>query len=415
MYFKSVSDWIDWIKHLHPVSMDLSLERVLEVGKRLTILNPDYSVITVAGTNGKGSSVAGLESIYLEGGYRVGAFTSPFLFRYNEQVRINGIPVEDAVFCRVFEQIASACEEITLTPFEFTTLAALMIFKENELDIVILEVGLGGRWDSVNVIDADVAIVTTIAIDHAAILGDTREKIGYEKAGIFRSSRPAVCGDFDPPLSLLEYARKLKTPLYCQGSEFYFIEEKNSWTWKSDKTKLENLPLPTLALQNIATVLMAVELLQKKRPVSREAIDRGLTNVRLTGRIQIVEGDITRIFDVSHNPAAAEFLVEKLEKKPCKGKTRAVFSMLADKDIVSTLLVMNKLIDEWFIAPLPVPRGASIDYLAECFRKAGIQAVSTFKTINAAYESAMNESKTGDSVIIFGSFHTVAATFNARA
>ena len=408
MRFRTLSEWLTWIKTLHPVEMDLSLERVTEIAKRLHLLNPAYTVVTVAGTNGKGSCVAGLEAIYLAAGYQVGAFTSPYLFQYNEQVRIQGIAVDDDDFCQAFEKVADACQEITLTPFEFTALAAFVIFQQANLDIVILEVGLGGRWDAVNVMDADVALVTSIAIDHAAILGNTREEIGREKSGIFRKNKPVVCGDFDPPLSIINHAADLSSPIFCQGREFKFIDEKNSWTWQSEKNKFENLPLSFLALQNMSTVLMAVELLQEKFPITRNTIDRALSTVNLPGRIQIIPGDVTQIFDVSHNPAAAEFLVNKLRHQSCNGKTRAVFSMLADKDIVSTISIMDELIDEWFVAPLAVPRGASHSVLTESFQKAAIKNVASHAMIAEAYQAAMNKSVIGDRVIVFGSFHTVS-------
>jgi dihydrofolate synthase/folylpolyglutamate synthase len=394
--------------------MDLSLERVKTVAKRLDLLNLRCWVVTVAGTNGKGSTVAGLEAIYLAAGYRVGAFTSPFLFNYNEQVRVQGVPADEDVFCSAFEKIARACCEITLTPFEFTTLAAFIIFQKADLDICILEVGLGGRWDAVNVIDADVAIITTIAIDHAAILGDTREKIGYEKAGVFRSGKPAVCGDYNPPESLINYADKLGSSLFCQGQQFNYSEQKNAWMWQSEKTKYKNLPLPQLALQNMSTVLMTVELLQQKLSVSRKAIDKAFETLTLPGRIQVIPGDITHVFDVSHNPAAAKWLADNISKITCKGKTRAVFSQLADKDIVATILIIKQLIDDWFIAPLPVTRGATKNKLVECFEQANVKNVTHYLEIKDAYQAAMDVSKQGDCIVVFGSFHTVSRVFQIR-
>lgn len=409
VHFKSISEWLEWIKSLHPVEMDLSLERVREVAGRLNLLAPSYTVITVAGTNGKGSCVAGLEAMYLAAGYRVGAFTSPYLFSYNEQVRLQGNPVQDALFCQAFEKIVMAAADITLTPFEFTALAALLIFQQANLEIGILEVGLGGRWDAVNVMDAAIAVVASIDIDHAAVLGDTREKIGREKAGIFRADRPVVCGDIDPPLSLVNYANELHAPLFCQGKQFTFQEEQAGWCWQSEKNKLEHLPLPVLALQNMATVLMVIELLAIQHPVERSAIDQALVNIKLPGRIQIIPGEVTQIFDVSHNPAAAKLLITKLRQQSYKGKHRAVFSMLADKDIVTTIQVMTSFIDEWFIAPLPVPRGASQEVLIKSFQKAGVKAFEWHSSIANAFKAAKGQSKAGDCIVIFGSFHTVSA------
>lgn len=408
MHFANMSEWLSWINSLHVTDIDLSLERVMEVAKRLRLLNPNCLVVTVAGTNGKGSCVAGLESIYLAMGYRVGAFTSPMLFKHNEQVRIQGLDATDADFCEAFERIDQARGEITLTPFEFNTLAAFSIFSNTHLDIWILEVGLGGRFDAVNAINADVAIVSSISLDHTDWLGETREKIAYEKAGIFRNNKPAVCGDFDPPQTLIDYAHEMGAPLYCQSREFGFEKKGSGWTWWSLKNRFENLPIPTLALQNMATVLMAVELLQDKLPVTLEVIQQALTKVTLPGRIQIFPGSITHIFDVSHNPAAAAFLAVWLRENICEGKTHAVFSMLADKDIVSTLEVIKNVIDEWHIASLPIKRGASLEKLLACFEQSGIASVNSYPAISQAYQSAIHQAHKGDRIVVFGSFHTVA-------
>ncbi len=409
MRFKHIQDWLGWIKSHHKKTMDLGLERVAKVAERLNLLQPNCPVITVAGTNGKGSCVAGLEAIYLAAGYRVGAFTSPYLFRINEEIRIQGKEIGDEKLCQAFACIEKALDDVTLTPFEFITLAALAIFQQANLDICILEVGLGGRLDAVNIINADVAVVASIAIDHADVLGDTREAIAREKAGIFRAHKPAVCGDFSPPNTLIDYAREINAPLFCQEKEFYFRREETSWSWRSKKKHFENLSLPTIALQNMATVLMAIELLQSKLNVNRHAIDVGLTKINLPGRIQVIPGDITRIFDVSHNPAAAEFLATYLRENNQAKKTRAVFSMLVDKDILGTILVMKELIDEWHIAPLPVERGTPINKLAACFQAAKIKNFSEHASVADAYQAAMTKSKSNEQVVVFGSFYTVAA------
>lgn len=402
-----LKDWLTKLQNTHVKNMDLSLERVEEVAKRLNLLNPNATVITVGGTNGKGSCVAGLEKIYLTAGYRVGAFTSPILLRHNEYVRIQGVDASDDDFCDAFEAIDKARGDITLTPFEFNALAAFIIFKKAELDIWILEVGLGGRFDAVNVIDADATIVASIGIDHVEWLGDTREKIAYEKAGIFRKNQFSVCGDFDPPKTLIDYANAVEATLFCQNQEFGFEKKEISWNWWSAGKKLENLPLSSLALQNMSSVLMLVELLQNKLPVSVSQIHGALASVSLRGRIQVIPGDITKIFDVSHNPASAEFLAKWMLENPNNNKTRAVFSMLADKDILSTINVLKDLIDEWHIAPLKGPRAASIEMLEECFHKANIKPVS-YATIFNAYEAALKQSEFNDRVVVFGSFHTVS-------
>lgn len=413
MRFTNLSEWLNWLQTLHVSNMDLSLERVSEVAERLKLLNPSASVVTVAGTNGKGSCVAGLEAIYLKAGYRVGVFTSPILFRHNEYIRIQGIDATDEQFCTAFEKIDDARGDITLTPFEFNALAAFYIFQQQKLDVWILEVGLGGRYDAVNVIDADIALVTSIGIDHVEWLGDTREKIAYEKAGVFRKDKPAVCGDFSPPITLIDYAKKIGAPLFCQQQDFGFEKLATTWNWWSEMSSFENLPLTSLALQNMSTVLMAVQLLQKKLPVSEQVIKNALAKVKLTGRIEVVPGDVIKIFDVSHNPASAEFLANWFREQP-KLKTRAVFSMLADKDIPATISVVKEFIDEWHVAPLECARAASQEQLDAAFAKEKIK-IHSYEKIIDAYHAALQQSEHGTRVVIFGSFHTVAATLNARA
>lgn len=408
MQLNTLETWLDHIKHQHRKEIDLNLGRVKSVAEKLGLLKPTYPLLMIGGTNGKGSTVAGLEAIYLAKGYRVGAFTSPYLYRFNEIVRIQGSACQDQDFIRAFSRIEEARGQVPLTQFEFNTLAALDIFQNSHLDVGILEVGLGGRLDAVNIIDADVAIVTSIAIDHAEWLGESREKIAYEKAGIFRSNKPAICGDFEPPNSLLMYAKEHNVPLFCQNKQFGFEKKASSWSWWSEKEKLENLPLSRLALQNMSSVLMAIELMQTKLPVTRAAIDAGLINVDLPGRIQVTPGAVTHIADVSHNPAAAHFLADYLKQHRISGKTHAVFSMLADKDIIATLHVMQDFIDEWYIAPLASERAASVAVLEYCFRANKIYKVHSYPTIKEAYHAAKNATIIGDRIVIFGSFYTVA-------
>ena len=268
---------------------------------------------------------------------------------------------------------------------------------------------MGGRLDAVNIIDADLAIISSIALDHVDILGNTRELIATEKAGIFRTAKPAVCGDFMPPSTLISFAKDLKTPLYCQDREFGFTQHETSWDWRAPAVNLENLPLPSLALQNMSTVLMAVELLQEVLPVTRATLDEAFANVQLPGRIQIFPGVVTRIFDVSHNPAAAHLLARRLAALPCEGKTHAVFSMLADKDIVGTVQVVDELVDDWYIAALPVPRAAPLTILQESFFKANLnKQINPFADLGQAYQAAIDNAQAGDRVVVFGSFYTVA-------
>ncbi|OGT41655.1 MAG: hypothetical protein A3F42_08605 [Gammaproteobacteria bacterium RIFCSPHIGHO2_12_FULL_37_34] len=411
MYFSTLSEWLNWISTLHPSDIELGLTRIKIVASRLGILSPTCPVICVGGTNGKGSTIASLDAIYRAALYNVGTFTSPVLFRHNEYVTINGKHPDDHAFCLAFEKIESARENISLTPFEFYTLAALLLFQKQSLDIILLEVGLGGRLDAVNIIDADIAIVTSIDIDHQDWLGSTREKIALEKAGIFRSGQLAIYGDFSPPQTLLHYANQLNTILFCQGKEFNFQKEPQSWIWSYNKVTYTKLPCTSIALQNMSIALMAIELLQSQLPVHRQALDQGLMQINLPGRIQVLSGNITKILDVSHNPAAVTFLANQLKRMPCQGKTYAVFSMLVDKDIVGSIKAINTMISNWFCAPLSVKRGATQQELMQAFQQAGVDKVSFFSTIKEAFQAAEIKANINDRIIVFGSFHTVASTW----
>ena len=414
MELYTVCEWLDWIAALNDKEIELGLDRVKEVAERLHIKPPTHtSVITIGGTNGKGSTVEGLNAIYLAAGYHVGAFTSPMLFKFNEQVRINGKPIEDDLLCQAFSQIEKSRGDIRLTPFEYHTLAALLIFQKFPLDVWLLEVGLGGRLDAVNIIDADVAIVTSIDLDHMDWLGETREKIASEKAGIFRANKPAICGDLNPPNTLIQKAQDLNAPLFCQNKNFSYHQHEMTWTWQYEKNKYKNLPLCALALQNMSTVMMAVQLLQEKLPVSRMAIDEALTKVNLPGRVQIIPGEVTKIFDVSHNPASIAYLAKRLHEMPCHGKTLAVFSMLADKDINDSVAVIADQISKWYVAPLFCKRAANAESLKKIFQSLAIQTVDFSASIETAYSKAQTDAQPGDRIIMFGSFHTIAALYYA--
>lgn len=415
MFERKLSKWLEIIKSTHALEMDLSLERVKEVAHRLKIRRTTFPwVITVAGTNGKGSCVAILEAIYRAEGYKVGAFTSPILFKYNEYVRLQGVESGDDEWCHAFELIERARGEITLTAFEFTALAAFLILEEKNLDLWILEVGLGGRYDAVNIIDTNLAIITSIGIDHVEYLGDTLEKIGYEKAGIFRKGVPVVYGDKNPPSSVVDYANTLQCPLYIQGVHFDYEKEKTAWTWKSATSEFLNLPLSALSLQNNSTSLMAVELMQQCLPVSKINIEKAIAKVNLIGRIQIMPGEITHIFDVSHNVDSVKHLSRWLSENQIEGKTYAVFSMLKDKEIAECLPVIKHFIDRWFVGSLACERGSTIDRLSKEFSQAHIRQTLFFEGIEKAYHHAVTDAKMGDRIVIFGSFHTVAAILKAR-
>ena len=414
MHLSTLSAWLDWIGSVHQKEIDLGLDRIQEVAKRLDLLKPDAIVITVGGTNGKGSVVAGLEAIYLAAGYRVGAFTSPILFTHNEEVRVNGTMTDDASFCRAFEKIESVRAGVSLTPFEYHTLAALIIFAETDLDVMLLEVGLGGRLDAVNIIDADAVVISSIGIDHVDWLGHTREAIAIEKAGIFRRNQLAVCGDEHPPVTLIHAAREAGAQFYQRGKDFHFAENADGWSWQTENTQYEHLPRNTLLTANMASALMVVSLLNQELPFTKDALCRGLQTVTLPGRIQMMEGPVLEIFDVSHNPAAANVLAERLDAMPCCGKTIAVFSMLQDKDIAGTLAVMKGKMDEWHVGVLDCKRTASLETLKHHCEEAMLENVHFHVSIPAAYQAAGERAKPGDRIIIFGSFYTVAEIMRIR-
>jgi dihydrofolate synthase/folylpolyglutamate synthase len=413
----TLAEWLSWQETQHAKQIDLGLERTRPVLQRLGLDRPPHAVITVAGTNGKGSSVAFLEAILRSAGYRVGAYTSPHLLRYNERIRMLGEEASDAELCASFERINEARGDTSLTYFEFGTLAAFDIFQRTHIDIAILEVGLGGRLDTVNLLDADVALVTAIGIDHVEWLGTDRESIGSEKAGIFRSGHPAICGDRDPPHSLMARANTLDAPLYCVGRDFDYQTHEDSWSWwgqtREKRQHYDELPYPRLRgafqLQNAAAVLMALTQLAERFPVTRADICRGLTSVNLQGRFQVVPGVVTRIFDVAHNPHGAEVLAEALRGHPCQGRTLGVFGMLADKDIAGVLRIMFSVVDSWYMTGLPVKRAATGDFLAG--QLLAIQqnaAVQIFPGVSEAYAQALSEARPHDRVVVFGSFYTVA-------
>lgn len=408
MQLSTLSEWLDWIGSVHKTEMDLGLDRIREVAKKLNLLPVSCPVFVVGGTNGKGSVVAGLESIYMAAGYRVGVFTSPYVFKHNEEVKVNREMASDEALCQAFAKIEAARDKITLTPFEYHTLAALIIFQAAKPDVLVLEIGLGGRLDAVNIVDADVAIITSIGIDHVEWLGDTRETIAIEKAGIFRHGKPAVCGDQDPPSTLLLAAYDTQVEFYQQGRDFSFTENKESWTWQKGNEPPVIFNRNNLLTQNMSTVLMAVDVMQNKLPVDKAAIRQGLHDVQIIGRMQQFDGDIIEIFDVAHNPHAAHELSKRLSERKVSGKTVAVFSMLSDKDITGTLLEMRQEIAEWYVAPIHIKRGASEEQIKTAFQKSFVQHMTTFNSLLEAYQAAKIHTKPGDRIVVFGSFYVVA-------
>jgi dihydrofolate synthase/folylpolyglutamate synthase len=414
----TLADWLAYLESLHPKTIELGLERVAQVRQRLD-LAPSFPVIVVGGTNGKGSVCAMLESILHAAGYRVGCYTSPHLLHYNERVRIGKQQAGDAELSASFERIEQARGDIPLTYFEFGTLAAMQCFIEHKVEVAILEVGLGGRLDAVNVFDADCAVVTSVDIDHTDYLGDTREQIAFEKAGIFRQGRAAICADPDVPQALRNHAREIGAELWRIGHEFGFTAHQGQWDYRSNAGSRNALPFPALRgafqLHNASAVLAALDALKERLPVSMDAVRRGLVEVQLAGRFQFVPGRPQLILDVAHNPHAARSLAQNLAGLP-PAKTFAVFAMLRDKDMAGVVQALAPHIDIWLVAGIDAPRGAGADELAQVLRQCGVRgAIETFadtaQALNRAYEAAGEN----DRIAAFGSFYTVAAAMQARA
>ena len=411
--FESLADWLSWQEQFHPRPIDLGLERVAEVFCRLDPKPQKVPTITVAGTNGKGSCVAYLEAIYRAQGYNVGAYTSPHIVHYNERIRLNGQPVSDEVICAAFARIDAVRGETSLSYFEFATLAALDIFSREQVDIRILEVGLGGRLDAVNIVDPDAAIVTTIAIDHVDWLGHTEEAIGREKAGIFRTAIPAIIGDTQPPASLLQTAVEIQANVMQIGRAFAYRKHADNWDWTADHLHLSALPNPALKgehqYRNASAVLMAVMSLQAPLPVAESAIRQGLQQAKLQGRFQLIPGDNPILLDVGHNPQAAQTLVDYLQTYFPAVKIHAVFAMMKDKDIPGVLAKMQVCAAQWYLAPLQNPRAAPDELLNTYFQQLDIENVNRgYADFAAAFQDARSKALPGEMILIFGSFFLVS-------
>ena len=412
--FLSLEDWLNWQEQLHPRPIDLGLERVANVFRQLNLGRKKNLTITVAGTNGKGSCVAYLEANYLAQGYRVGAYTSPHILRYNERIRINGQAVADELICAAFERIDQLRLTTSLSYFEFSTLAALAIFANAELDIQILEVGLGGRLDAVNIVDADVGIVSTIGLDHIEWLGDNLEQIAVEKAGIFRKDAAAIIGDYQPPQSLIAVAEQKQAKLMAIGKQFdYQKKPDGSWNWSSAGQDILGLPAPALKgehqYRNAAAVLMAVQFLQSQLAVSDRAICQGLEQVELKGRFQLIADKIPVLLDVGHNPQAVQTLIEYLQAYYPSVKIHAVFAMMKDKDIDGVLKLMQPYVAEWYLAPLALPRAANDALLIEKFQQQAIHNLHCgYRDFSAAFSAAQDNADEGELILVFGSFFLVS-------
>ena len=421
-----LSDWLALLETMHPKAIDMGLERVARVKQALDI-EFTCPVITVGGTNGKGSTCAMLESILLQAGYRVGLYTSPHLIDFNERARINGEAVGDDALVAQFSAVEAARGGISLTYFEFTTLAILRLFSQAGLDAVILEVGLGGRLDAVNVVDADVAIVTSVDIDHTEYLGDTREKIGFEKAGIYRPGRTAICGDPVPPQSLIDHAAALGADLWLFGRDYNYSGDKQQWNYGGRSQRRNALGYPSLRganqLLNASAALAALESLRHQLPVGAQEVRNGLVMVDLPGRFQVLPGRPTVILDVAHNPHAAATLAQNLDNMGFHPYTFAVFGAMRDKDIDGVIAQLKGRIDHWCLTDLPLPRAATAAELREKLLAAGVspndaagaeRTIETFDSPATAYARAQSRAGENDRIAVFGSFLTVAGVIQAR-
>ena len=398
--------WLSYLENLHSKTIDLGLERVSQVAARLDVLRPAPFVFTVAGTNGKGTTCRTLESILLAAGYRVGVYSSPHLIRYTERVRVQGEELSESDHTRSFAEIEAVRGETSLTYFEYGTLSALWLFKQAKLDVVILEVGLGGRLDATNMVDADVAVVTSIALDHTDWLGPDRESIGREKAGVFRGGKPAVVGESDMPYTIGDVAAEKGALLLRRGVDWQYEVEQGQWRFRDGKGELTGLPLPQVPQPNAATALAALRA--SGLAVSEQAIRDGIASAILPGRFQIVRHNPRLILDVAHNPHAAAYLAGRLAAEPERGRVLAVIGMLHDKDIAGTLACLEPVVDSWYCAPLEVPRGATAEQLM-----AHLPQGKACQDVAQAWQAAMAEATAEDTVLVCGSFHTVAHVMEA--
>jgi dihydrofolate synthase/folylpolyglutamate synthase len=413
MRFSNLDDWLEWQSTLHPEEIALGLERVRIVWERLATTPLGCKIITVAGTNGKGSCVAFLDTILRAASYRVGCYTSPHLVRYNERIMINGEPASDKQICQAFEDVDQARGDISLTYFEFGTLAALQLFAASELDVAVLEVGLGGRLDAVNIIDPDVAVITTVDIDHTDWLGTTREAIAAEKAGIMRKDKPVIFADLDMPSSIQKMVEETGAVLRVAGTDYRWRTQDQGWDWLHHEHPRHSLPVPTMRgrfqLQNASAALMALECLRQELPLDQRAVRYGLQEAKLPGRYQVIGRDPVVILDVAHNTQAASVLAENLGDMFCHGQTIAVFSMLADKQIAEVVKIMLPRIDQWYLYPINTARAAPLEQLEDILQTQGIESAQrhSFEHVTDAFSSAKASAGEGDRIVVFGSFYSV--------
>jgi dihydrofolate synthase/folylpolyglutamate synthase len=423
MRYQTLDQWLQWQERLHPSSIDLGLERVAQAWRRLRPEGLGCTVITVGGTNGKGSSVAMLDAILRAGGYRVGRYTSPHLLRYNERICIDGAEVDDAALCAAFQRVDDARGDISLTYFEFGTLAALDLFAAGRLDVALLEVGLGGRLDAVNIVDADAALVTGIARDHTDWLGEDLDGIAREKAGIFRSGRPAVIGQADAPAALEQSARGLGAAVRLAGRDFSIRRTEQGWDWQGAGITRHGLPLPGMRsarqLDNAAAVLAVLDSLAERLPLGQDAVRSGLREAMIPGRLQWLRlddgpGELTLILDVAHNEQAAGNLARDLASIPCSGRTHCVFGCFADKDVVAMLRALKGAVDRWYPTSPGGGRALAANDLAKLLDAEGLSCAAPSPTPAAALALARERALPGERIVVTGSFLMVAAIMSDR-
>jgi dihydrofolate synthase/folylpolyglutamate synthase len=410
---KNLNEWLSHLEQLHPCEIELGLTRISKVAKQLDLTSFGAKVITVAGTNGKGTTCAFLEEILLQAGYKVGVYSSPHIQRYTERLRINHRELSENQHCQAFSKVEAARKEVSLSYFEYATLACLQLLKEAQCDFILLEVGLGGRLDATNIVDSDVSVITTIGIDHIDWLGDDREKIGFEKAGIFRADKPAICGELDPPRSLREYAREISADIRYAGVDFTIEEQQMGWIWHGSKT-ISALPETLMPTQNAATALAVIEALELD--IADDLIRHALQQATLAGRLQKIDTghNIDTYLDVAHNPQSANYLAGQIKRlKESKGKQCKVFAiigMLEDKDIVGSFEQINEQLDECSLISLDCYRGASSGTLLKGYQASSNKqaVVSCFDDIESAHTSVLNKAGPFDIILVFGSFYTVS-------
>ena len=414
----NLAQWLEWMEKNHPIEIDLGLSRVAQVFANMCLDLGASKIISIAGTNGKGSTVAILESIYLASGYSTLAYTSPHMLQYNERVRLDGKDVDDALLIEAFTVIDAAMgnadQRITLSYFEIGTLAAIYLVALIKPEVALLEVGLGGRLDAVNIVDADVAVITTLGIDHIDWLGDDIEQIGLEKAGIARAHKPLICGELSPPLSVAKYAAQHSIELLQINQSYRYTLNQTCWDWSgvdqnNASKKINSLPLPSLPLQNAATALQVIA--KAGLPCAEIAISNGLQNASVIGRQQSIDyRDTNVLLDVAHNPQSAKFLAGFLKNNGLSNKVQLVLGVLADKDCLGLIVELQAVVSHWYLVTLDVPRGQSAESLQHLLLRQGvdINTTSCHEEIDGAVNSAVANSHSDDQVVVAGSFVTVS-------